>query len=199
MTFHNLLFMFLLFTWIYVLKFHFLLSQYIYVNLKVQGPYDGKGVQRKSYFELKSRNYPTSVVKQLGCPFCGKFCKRYCWIFWSSKYFAGLTLIPKLQLGNILHEITVEIQIEFSPTLFIPCPSDGASCCGRHLIGLRKKWTEPVITNRAEKNIWCPPTSAIDRIQWKSTEKHWIRFSAWFCLTKGQKYIEQLRQIQVTA
>ena len=58
-----------------------LLSQYIYVNLKVQGPYDGKGVQRKSYFELKSRDSPTSVVKQLGCPFCGKFCKRYSWIF----------------------------------------------------------------------------------------------------------------------
>jgi len=30
-------------------------------------------------------------------------------------------------------------------------------------------------------------------------KKHWIRSSAWFCLAKGQKYIEQLRQIQVTA
>ena len=108
----------------------------------------------KSYFKLKSQDPLTSVVCWF--PFYGEFCKRYCWIFWSSKYFAGLTLIPKLLLGNILHEITVEIEIEFPPILFIPCPSDGASCCGRHLIGLRKKRTEPVITNRAEKNIWCP-------------------------------------------
>ena len=150
----------------------------------------------KSYFMLKSQDLPISVENWF--PFYGKFCKRYCWIFWSSKYFAGLTLIPKLLLGNILHEITVEIQIEFSPFLFIPCPSDGASCCGRHLIGLRKKWTEPVITNRAEKNIWCPPTSAIDRIQWKSTEKYCVRSSARIFLAKGQKYIVQLRQTKFT-
>ena len=81
------------------------------------------------------------------------FAKGIAGYFDRQSIFAGLALISKLLLGNILHEITVEIQIEFSPTLFIPCPSDGASCCGRHLIGLRKKRTEPVITNRAEKNI----------------------------------------------